>query len=180
MLVGAAPAVASAASCPSQSSSRLLSGQGDNAQYYELKGSSFEASLSGWTLDNAQIVEDSPANLPTGKALRINPGGSATSPTFCVSSEYPSFRFYARRTGFGWLGHLQVTLRVTNSWGWTSYVPVRGWLDNNNENWALSPVLGLASELPLLGNGTVNVSLIFQSTGATWTIDDVLIDPYSR
>lgn len=179
-LVGAAPAMASAASCPSQHSSQLLSGLGDNASYYELKGSSFESGPGGWQLNNAEVVEEAPESLETESSLLIRPGGSAISPSFCVSSEDPSFRFFARRSGQGWFGRLQVTLRVTTAWGLTLYVPVHLWLDNNNENWALSPVLGLASELPLLGDGTVSVSLIFKSTGSSWAIDDVLIDPYSR
>jgi len=179
-LAGAAPAIAGAASCPVQASSHLLAKAGDNASYYQLRGSSFEEGRSGWTLNNAEVVEEAPEALETENSLQINPGGSAISPAFCVSSEYPSFRFYAKRTGGGYFGHLNVTLRVTTSFGLTLYVPVRWWFGVGGENWALSPVLGLANELPLLGNSTVSVQLIFQSTGSTWSIDDVLIDPYSR
>ena len=52
LLVGAAPAVASAA-CPSSPTTQALAQFGDSAAYSLLSGSSFESGAPGWSLFDA-------------------------------------------------------------------------------------------------------------------------------
>jgi hypothetical protein len=179
LLACAAPAAASAA-CPSSPTSTLLSAFGDNALYSLLDGSSFEAGARGWQLSNAEVLGGEGV-AEGSNALAINPGGRAVSPTFCVSSEYPSFRFFARQLGAGDRpGSLNVALLWTDVFGYHHETPVAA-LSPSSE-WTLSPVLGLASSLPLwMPGSTLKVRLQFQPSGdGSWAIDDVYIDPYSR
>jgi hypothetical protein len=181
-LLGAVPALASAA-CPTPESSQLLSEFGDNAGYFQLPGSSFEGGAPGWSLSNAVVVNegDERAGGDSQGALLINSGGQAVSPSFCVSSNIPSFRFFARQRSSGWFGGaLQVNLRFKDGWGYTHEVPTSFGIYSNG-TWALSPVLELVRNLPWWAPNNVNVNLVFRPTkGSSWLIDEVLIDPYSR
>jgi hypothetical protein len=184
LLVGAVPAAASAA-CPSSPTTAALARFGDNAAYSLLPGSSFESGAPGWSLTNAEIVNGEGADEEGANgdsySLSIEPNGVAVSPQFCVSDEYPAFRFFARQTGGGgWGSGLNVSLRWTNLYGFKITTPVVS-LQPSGE-WTLSPVLKLAGALRLWTPGsTLKVRLAFQPTGgSSWAIDDVYIDPYSR
>lgn len=172
-----APAAASAA-CPTEHSSQLLSQFGDHASYFQLQGSSFEEGAPGWSLSNAEVTEEGPEGEG---ALVINPGGVAVSPAFCVSSEDPTFRFFARQLSGGWLGQLSVTLRWYNH-GLRHEVPASFAL-SGSDSWSLTPMMGLARALSAvwMPGSTLQVSLVFRPlNGSSWAIGNVLIDPYSR
>jgi hypothetical protein len=177
MLVAAVPAAASAA-CPSSPTTEALSQYGDNAAYTLLSGSSFENGAPGWSLNNAQVESGEGANGGQGY-LTIEPNGSAVSPVFCVSSEYPSFRFFAHKLNGPWWSWLSVTLRWNeNGYTHEAFVsPIK-----HGGSWDLTPSLNLASILPLgAPESTVNAQLVFQPRwGSSWAIDSVYIDPYSR
>ena len=181
-LCGAVPAIASAA-CPAQESSQLLSALGDNSSYVLLDGSSFESGSSGWSLTNADIVNEGNegAGGDSNRSVVINPYGEAISPPFCVDTNIPSFRFFARQRSSGWWGGpLNVNLRFRDGFGETHEVPASFGLYSNG-SWALSPVLELAKKLPWWAPDNANVNLVFQpQNGSSWAIDEVLIDPYAR
>ncbi|HME02831.1 MAG TPA: hypothetical protein VKG38_07330 [Solirubrobacteraceae bacterium] len=180
LLIGAVPAVAGAA-CPSSPTSQAFAQFGDEAAYTLVEGGTFESGAPGWSLSGASVESENEVLIPTGDryALKIRPRGRATSPGFCVSSEYPSFRFLFRKAA-GW-GGLNVGLAWTDESG-SHYVSV-GWLHGGG-SWALSPVLELAGNLPLTGaESTITpVHLVFEGSqpGQKWAISDVYIDPYSR
>jgi len=180
LVAGAAPAVA-AASCPTVASTSALAKFGDNASYYLLSGSSFEGGASGWSLNHSEVVSEE--NEMGGRhAVVIGRNGSATSPEFCVSSEYPTFRFFAHAMGnrnlFG--SQLTASLRWTDAVGFGHQVTVAT-LQPTDE-WTLTPVLRLAGALPLwMPNSTLNVRLVLQAGySARWAVAGVFIDPYSR
>ncbi|TMK98029.1 MAG: hypothetical protein E6G34_10165 [Actinobacteria bacterium] len=174
------PAVA-AASCPTTTSSTALAQFGDNASYYLLAGSTFETGTSGWSLNHAAVIGEKTA-IGGSHAVAIEPNGTATSPEFCVSSEYPSFRFFAHQVGgYGGYGSsLNVSLRWTDSYGYSHQVTVATLQPNSS--WTLSPVLQLASALPLwMPGSTLKVKLVLQpGYAAKWAVADVYIDPYTR
>ena len=180
LVAGAAPAVA-AASCPVQTSTAALARFGDDASYYLLTGSSFEGGASGWSLNHAEVVSEE-NELGGSHAVVIGRNGSVTSPEFCVSSEYPTFRFFAHTIGnanlFG--SQLTVSLRWTDAVGFGHQVNV-GTLQPSNE-WTLTPVLRLAGALPLwMPGATLKVRLVLQAAySARWAVAGVFIDPYSR
>jgi hypothetical protein len=176
----AVPALASA-SCPTSTSSEVFASLGDSAHYTLVEGGTFESGAKGWSLRNAEVIEDSSAPLNGKHSLLVKSYGEAMSPGFCVNAEYPSYRFFAHQRSGGYFGVLTVSLRWVDSFGFPHEAEA-GQL-NPVTGWALSPVLDLASRLPLwMAGGTLNgVKLVFRSAyDSEWTIDDVYIDPYSR
>jgi hypothetical protein len=174
----------SAPACAAEAAaSPLLASFGDNAEYTILAGSRFEGAAPSWTLRNASLTPESSVSSVTGNSgsLVIASGGEAVSPAFCVSSEYPSFRFFERRLSDGF-GGLAVNLRYKDDFGYTHEVS-SATLQSGSSSWSLTPVLGLASMLPLWQwDATLKVHLVFraQGYGSSWAIDDVFIDPYRK
>jgi hypothetical protein len=170
--------------CPAEAAaSPLLAGFGDNAEYTLLPGSRFEGAAPGWTFRNAALTPEGSVSSITGNgsSLVIASGGEAVSPAFCVSSEYPSFRFFERRLSVGF-GGMAVNLRYKDDFGYTHEVS-SATLQSGSSSWSLTPVLGLASMLPLWQwDATLKVHLVFraQGYGSSWAIDDVFIDPYRK
>ena len=182
VLLGAVPAIANAA-CPKSPSSKLLAALGDTSEYGLLTGSSFESGAGGWSMSNAEVVSGNASYDVDGGsfAALIKSNGSLVSPEFCVSSEYPTFRFFARElSGGNLLSSLNVSLRFKGILGLTQTVTV-GQVKPSG-SWALSPVLRLSSALPLwMPGSTLNVKLVLTPNfGGNWAVADVFIDPYSR
>ncbi len=181
LLVGSIPAGASAA-CPSSPTSTPFKQFGDSASYSLVQGGSFESGAPGWSLANSSVVAGNEAYRVAGgsHSLAIQPTGVAVSPAFCVSTAYPSFRFFARQTSGSW-GVLNVILRWTDSSGTTHDTTVASL--QTGTSWAVSPVLQLATTLPLWqASSTLSARLVFKPEpyGGAWAIDDVYIDPYRR
>jgi hypothetical protein len=176
------PAAALAAGCPKGVTSKPFTAFNDQAHYSLVQGGSFEEGAPGWSLSNASVENENESfNVAGGShSLAIAADGVAASPTFCVSSEYPSFRLFARRTGGYGFGALDVTVRWRDVYGMT-HEALSGTIQGGS-SWAPSPVLRLGSMLPLwMPGSTLSVSLVFEPTyGSSWAIDDVYIDPYSR
>lgn len=179
LLVVAAPARASAA-CPTSASSQVFASLGDTAAYSLLQGGSFEAGAPGWSLAGSTVIVDNVAPFEGKRVLAIKPKGQVVSPTFCVSSEYPTFRFRYRLLAGG--GKMNVGVRWTDEAGETHEV-----LDAEiatEPSWTASPVMQLATVLPLPQPGsTLNtVQLVFTDThpGLSYAIADVYLDPYRR
>jgi hypothetical protein len=181
LLIGAVPAAANAA-CASTPTSNPFKQFGDSAEYSLVQGGSFESGAPGWSLSNSAIVQGNESyNVAGGsRSLAIQPTGVAVSPSFCVSIANPSFRFFARQTSGSW-AVLNVILRWTDASG-TSHDTTVGSLQTGT-SWAVSPILKLATTLPLWQAGsTLNTRLVFkpEQYGGAWAIDDLYIDPYRR
>ncbi len=79
------------------------------------------------------------------------------------------------------MAHTDVILRWSEASGATHETTV-GALQTGT-SWQASPVLQLATTLPLWQSGsTLNARLVFkpEQYGGAWAIDDVYIDPHSR
>lgn len=181
LLSVAAPALAGAA-CATSSTSHPFSQFGDSAAYSLLPGGSFEAGAPGWALTNAGVASGNESYKVAGgsHSLAIQPNGVAVSPSLCVSTYYPSFRFFARRTSGSW-GVLNVILRWSESSGTTHETEVAA--IQSGTSWTPTPILKLATTLPLWQSGsTLSAKLVFkpEQYGGAWAIDDVYVDPYSR
>ncbi len=185
LLAAVVPAAASAA-CPSNPTSNVFAQFNDNAAYVLVQGGNFESAAAGWSLTKAAVMEETGSPSGDRHALVIQPKGVAVSPAFCVSSEYPTFRFLAREISGG--GTLNVSLRWTDAWGWSHNTLVSAL--QAGTSWSLSPVLRLASELPLwMPGSTLNVRLVFEPAqgsifepgrSGAWAVDGVYVDPHSR
>lgn len=169
---------ASAACTPPLST--VFAAYNDSRLYTMVPGGDFESGAAGWTLDRASVVAD-PVNAlklaPDANALRIEPGGSATSPEFCVTRDFTSGRgFYktiglpSRRDG------LTVELLYRSS-----FVGLMGTLPPKS-TWTLTPSMKLAAAVPGLTPGSeVMVKVRLRATGsAPWLVDDIYADPRMR
>jgi hypothetical protein len=176
-LVGALPAAAAA--CPAVPASQVFAPLGDSASYALVPGGTFEASASGWSLSEGEVISENVTLTHGKKALLVKPRGRVVSPPFCVTSEDPTFRFLYR-TVHG-AGKLNVGVSFTDQAG-TSHETVVAELPAKS-SWTASPVLPLSTVLPLeTASSLEGVRLVFTAThpGLSFAIADVYIDPYRR
>jgi len=182
LLLVAVPVAADAA-CASSAGSDVFAEYNDTASYVLVQGGNFESGAPGWSLSKAAVVEEEGA--PSGNALVIQPGGTAVSPGFCVSSEFPTFRFLDHEISGN--GALNVSLRWRDAFGFSHNTPVAS--IQSAATWSISPVLKLASDLPLwMPGSTLSVKLVFESaqnslfqrSAGEWAIDGIYVDPHSR
>ena len=113
-------AQADAAGCRKGQSSTIFSRFGDLNYYSLLPGANFESGTTGWSLTNSAVVAGNETYFVGGtshsKSLRITAPGRVISPAFCVDSERPHFRFFAKRVS-GTTGQLNVKLRWQDDFG---------------------------------------------------------------
>jgi hypothetical protein len=179
--VGSQPASAGA-SCPTIAASQLLSGFGDLSYYAPLDEATFEGSTDDWTLDDATVVDgNEPWNVvgsTDSQSLSLSPDGSAISPSFCIDSRFPSFRFFGENTRGGKKARLTVRVVLTDSQGNTASSRVSALRGRDYTSWALSPSFAFRAGLD--GGGTVSAQIEFSAAHGSWRIDDVLLDPYAK
>lgn len=177
---------AALAACPSQPTSSPFAQFGDNSSYFLAPGGSFEdGSHSGWWTYNAELVAGNEpwdvSESTDSQSMEIDSGGVATSPTFCVDSTMPDFRFFAAQDAPGSNLKVQLVIRDGDSdWAGSSVDTVTELSDGSASSWtAVSPV-ELSSGLNVPADGSVQAALRFHVTrgGGSWRIDDLYIDPY--
>jgi hypothetical protein len=170
--------VKSAPSCSNQLLSQPFAAFGDSASYTLVGGGSFESGSPGWQLSKAKVVAGNNPYGSRGKALQISPGGVATSPTVCVGLDHPTMRFFVKSSG-GLLSLSTMTVEVLAETSLGLVVPVPIGVVLPNTHWRPSGrYLIVANLLPLLPNDYTPVAFRFRAIGgATWTIDDVYVDP---
>ena len=158
---------------------------GDHKNYVLTPNGGFENADPAWTLaDGAAIAEGNDPfflNAATDhQSLTLPAGSSATSPTTCVASGQPVFRFAARTSGDKH-SRLQVEILYTSAKG-KHRSAVVGKLRAGDE-WA--PTKKLAVRLGRVKSHgklkTANVSFRFTPVGpGDWQIDDLHLDPRAR
>ena len=176
------PAAAQAA-CPSAPVSKAFKAFGDTADYSLLSNGAFESGTGGWSLSGASVVSGNESfnvrAATDSKSLAIAATGRVVSPAFCVSTDHPSFRFFAKRTSGTW-GVLNVSLRwsaggATNETVVGSVTTGTAWTPT--QSFSLSQILGLWNADQA---GTAQIVFDPENYGGAWAIDDVYIDPYTR
>lgn len=179
--------VSEAESCADQPLERPFLRWLDPAHYTLLPGGTFEDRARGWSLDGAQVVKgNEPFYVnPAGgsNSLSLPAGSSATSPTICVGLEHPTMRFFARGSGGGLLGvlsTLQVDVLFEDAGGTVRSLPI-GVVAKTGQWSPTLPAPVVANLLPLLSGEMTPVAFRFTPRGsASWTIDDVYVDPKRR
>jgi hypothetical protein len=181
----AAPALAGGgAGCPAARISNPFSQWGDNADYQLAPGGSVEDGAAGWTLragastqeGNETFMVSSPTDH---RSLRLPAGSSATTDRMCIGVEHSSFRFFVKRGSGSSLSRLVAEVVVDDPWGRERSMPVRA--VSGSGSWAPSDQLPTILNLlaPFSASSTLDVSFRFRPIGdATWSIDDVYVDPY--
>jgi hypothetical protein len=183
LALGTSAASADTSACPIPSSSQVFSQFGDNASYSLVPGGNFEGSMAGWTLSGASVVS---ANEPwyvddagDSQALSIWPGGYAISPSFCVTDQFPSWRFFARLVGGSWRSSLSVSVEWADQNGNHGLTRVATLTGGSYRMWRPTASLDLGPALD--DYTTMTESLVFSAGGGSgWQIDDVYLDPYAK
>jgi hypothetical protein len=159
----------------------LLAGFGDARSYFLAPGGDFESAASGWTLTGGATVAPGSGPLRLGRArsaLRLPPGATATTPTFCVDLNYPTFRFFAQRANAG--GGLSVDVAYP---ALGDKKPKAASVNAGSGAWTLTSDVDLRPSKVTNAFGWRLVKLTFRSdavAGSDWRVDDVLVDPRLR
>ena len=158
----------------------------DPAQYTLLPGGAFEDQSSGWTLSGARVVSGNEPYYVHGtneaSSLSLPAGSSATSAAISVGLGHPTMRFFARSTGGSILSTLKVEVLFELANGQVATLPIGVALAGAHRSWQPSlPLPVIANLLPLLPGQRTPVAFRFTPVGtASWTIDDVYVDPARR
>ena len=112
-LAPAAQAYEKSDACPDVETFRPFSQWGDESDYVEIPGGSFDDETLWSASGTAGVVEaDNPFQIGgtgTGAAL-LNGGDSITSPSICIDRRYPHLRFLARAA------HGKAKLKTVVTW----------------------------------------------------------------
>jgi len=191
-LATAAPAhagllVESAENCEPKPTKQVFLPWLDPLNYVAVTGGDFESGAAGWKLSGARVVDGNEpwrvSGSDDGKSLSIPAGASATSPVMCAGLDHLFMRYFAKSKAslLGTLtSHLRVEVLFETSTGAVGSLPLG--IQVLNSSWAPSlPVPVVANLLPLLPGEHTPVAFRFTAVGsASWTIDDVYLDPRSR
>ncbi|MEA2192714.1 MAG: hypothetical protein QOI73_2835 [Solirubrobacteraceae bacterium] len=170
--------VAAASGCPDTAVSQPFAPWGDGSDYFLIPGGAIDRGASEWTLGAgaAQVNGDEPFGVvggPGHKSLALAAGSSATSAPFCVSAAHRTMRFLADAASSS---SLDVDVLYSDAEGVSRSMRI-GQIAGAGA-WAPTPIVPMVvNELaPAAG---MSVRLRFAPRGAgSWTIDDVLVDPY--
>jgi hypothetical protein len=177
--------VASAPSCADEVLEKPFARWLDPLTYHHAPDGGFEAGAAGWKLSKARVVRGNEPFYVHGagesKSLSLPAGSSATSPTMCARLDKPVMRFFAKSSGgLLSLSTLYVDVLFETAGGTVAALPVGVVLPNTKWQPTL-PLPVLASLLPLLPGEQTPIAFRFRPVGsATWTIDDVYLDPGRR
>jgi hypothetical protein len=176
------------AACTQPSTTKAFTAFGDSADYFLAPDGGFEGYASGWLKSNAAIVNDNESWRVAGgsKGLKLNGGGaSATSPGFCIDLNNPSIRLFTKSTATGGVdsSYLMIEALITSQIGTTS--TILGTV-SSHYSWAATQVLDLRgaanahlhSGLSSNTSATLKLRFTVMNGGASYTIDDVEVDPF--
>lgn len=174
-VAGLSTSASAATKCPTRSTKAAFSQWGDQNQYFVANNGRFEGGTKDWTLaGGASIVTDQATWKVNGasdkKALSLPSGTSATSVSICVAANEESLRFFYKSPG---TGSVKIRMDVADSTGWAY-----SWYSfgTTRQGWGVSPIIKLPSLRD--ADGDQWITLTFESTGGTWLVDDVMIDPW--
>jgi hypothetical protein len=153
---------------------------GDYNWYTLVPGGSFESGGPAWnTTGGAQLVADQEPWGTGVQAMSLPPGSSTTSPATCVSLDSPTMRFFATSSG-----DPSSTLQVN-----VVFEPIPGEIESLPVGTVSAPgTWEPSSAFPIVANllsalggdyGVVEFQFVPQGN-ATWEIDDVYVDPWSK
>ena len=187
----AVPAAAQAA-CPTPPTAKVFQAFGDSSDYFLAANGGFESGTTNWTVSNASVVSGNESSQLHGSAdahsLKIAPGGEAVSAPICVDTTRTGYRFFARQPGAASGGsNLKVSIRFVGSDGVARDLAVDSLSGPTYQSWAPShfwdPSIAtrVFQQLGFTADTTASIRLVFDAdntSGASWRIDDLYVDPY--
>ena len=186
-LTAVLPATASAAAktaapdCRPPATFAALAPFGDLRPYFVAPGGDFET--PAWTLaaGATRTAGSSPLRLgAAATSLRLPPGGSATSPAFCVDLDYPTFRFFSAQHAAKSSSNLNVDVLYP---ALQQSSPKAATVSKGTPAWELSRDVRLRPERVDKAGSWRQVQIRFSADKAAagdWRVDDVLVDPRMR
>lgn len=167
--------------CEGHVLSQPLLGFGDASSYLLAPGSDFESDLSGFAVTGSAAIQDGNESFNVTGAddshsLSLPAGSSVTTPPLCVTRDYPSMRTFVRNETSE--GKLAVQVVYRNAVTGETEIKGVGHIDakDTEGTWTLS------KSIPTLA-GKLGTSLSIRLTAkgkGDWSVDDVLVDPYTR
>ena len=179
---GSAFAFGTSVPCTSRAEAPVFAAWGDLFSYFRVPNGGFESGSTDWALTGGAAVVTGNERYRVGgatdaRSLRIPAGATAESRTICVSRGEDTIRLFVNNARIsGSILHVEAIVRSsTGQIGQTAF-DVNG--DAAPAGWAPTMRLGIPNLLG--GTGTENLTLRFttRGTAATWSIDDVYVDPY--
>ena len=156
----------------------------DPAQYTLLPEGSFAQGARSWQLSGASVVGENEPFRVRGDhrpaSLRLDAGGSATSPALCVGIAHPTLRFFARNDG-PTTSTLSVEALFEDANGQVQSVSL-GQVAGHAAWGPTLPLPVVANLLAVLPDEQTPVAFRFSTSksGGAWLIDDVYVDPYFK
>lgn len=177
--LGAGSASAGSLPCTARTTAKYFAPWGDNNQYFQMPDGGFESGGSGWTFSGGAkgTTENEPWKIVgsgDSKSLWIPAGAKAVSPTFCVATAEDSLRAFVKRPGVANASlrlHVEVTSGVNRA---TSDIDING----STAGWTVIDRLMLPDIRDSSGKQYVSVWFWTTGVGASWKVDDVMIDPW--
>lgn len=169
--------------CNTAASSQVFAPWADPSNYYLAPGGDAE-SAAGWSLAGgaAVLAGNEPWNVSGAgsSSLSLPAGASATSDSTCVGLESPTVRFFAKSSSASLSSYLRVEALFEDATAGVGSVTV-GTVSASGQ-WAPSaPMAIVANLLALLPGDQTAVAVRFTPVGgASWMVDDLYVDPYSR
>jgi hypothetical protein len=168
--------------CRENEATRAFAPWGDSADYVPAPEGDFE-SPSGWTLNKHASLSAVNSPFSTGgSSLFLGEKGVAISPAMCISTLYPTFRFFALN-GASAESKLEIELLYEGIDGKVKKLRVARL--SGGDSWM--PTLTIPLYVNMLAavseDGFTAVAFSFKTYGAKtkdggWLIDDVFVDPF--
>jgi hypothetical protein len=179
LALSATPSAIAAGGCPGSLKTPFLS-WADSNQYWLAPEGNFQGK-STWALTGGAAIANGNETFYVGNkndsySLSIPAGGSATTPSVCITALSPLMRFFA--TGGNPTSPLKVEVIATTPVGTMQRTIASV---GASANWAPTPQIYFLAGLAALANpdGTMSVKFRFSNPGtAAWKIDDVYVDPW--
>jgi hypothetical protein len=132
---------------------------------------------TGWTLSGgASIKQTMLQDGSAGYVLNLPSGSKAVSPTFCVTSEYPTARTLVRDVSGSQGVYLNVSYEGTATWNKPKNT---GQVHGNGNEWTLSTPVNLQPE-NVTGWQILRLTLVPGGTKSDFQLYNLYIDPYRR
>ncbi len=176
----AGPLVASVKSCPVNTFEQPFVRWLDPLPYTLVPDGTLERGGNGWGLSGAKVASGNETfyvhAAGESKSLSLPPGSTATTPVMCAGIDKPVLRFFAKSSA-SLLSSLAVDVIFETASGQVVSLPVGVVLPTSQWQPTL-PLVVNAALLPLLPGSQTPVQFRFRPVGgATWSMDDVYLDP---
>jgi hypothetical protein len=179
----ASGAPASAASCPQRATTKAFSQWGDNNSYFVVPNGSFESGTAGWSLYASDFgsIKTTRTQEPWkvngsnhANSLRLPAYSTAQVPNICLSSNEEWGRFFYRDPG---VAGSSLLVKV-EAWSSAGRMNTEIRIPSGRSGWQVSPQIAMPNKRDGNGDQWVTITITPVDAPATWSIDDVMIDPW--